>query len=109
MLLEGSPRHPARVDHGTYPYVTSSNPTAGGAAVGSRYRPDPHRRTACWGFSKAYHSGDSGPFPTELFDGRRIPVKTGREFGVTTGRRCGWFGMPSCPLRRPGAGITDYF
>ena len=67
MLLEGSQGTLLDVDHGTYPYVTSSNPTAGGAAVGSGIGPT--RITTVLGILKAYTTRvGSGPFPTELFD-----------------------------------------
>ncbi len=93
VLLEGSQGTLLDVDHGTYPYVTSSNPTAGGAAVGSGIGPT--RITTVLGILKAYTTRvGSGPFPTELFDQHgEYLVKTGGEIGVTTGRRrrCGWF------------------
>ena len=78
MLLEGSQGTLLDVDHGTYPYVTSSNPTAGGAAVGSGIGPT--RITTVLGILKAYTTRvGSGPFPTELFDEiRRLPVQDGR-------------------------------
>src|SRR6202022_2732321 len=93
VLLEGSQGTLLDVDHGTYPDVTSSNPTAGGAAVGSGIGPT--RITTVLGILKAYTTRvGSGPFPTELFDefGAYLS-KTGGEVGVTTGRarRCGWF------------------
>src|SRR6202007_2514392 len=93
VLLEGSQGTLLDVDHGTYPYVTSSNPTAGGAAVGSGIGPT--RIRTVLGILKAYTTRvGSGPFPTELFDENgEYLSKTGGEFGVTTGRRrrCGWF------------------
>ena len=93
VLLEGSQGTLLDVDHGTYPFVTSSNPTAGGACTGSGIGPT--KITRVIGIVKAYTTRvGSGPFPTELFDEdgealRRI----GGEIGVTTGRarRCGWF------------------
>src|SRR6476619_1498242 len=88
VLLEGSQGTLLDVDHGTYPFVTSSNPTAGGAGVGS------------------------GIGPTELFDemGEYLS-KTGGEFGVTTGRRrrCGWFDSVIARYATRVNGITDYF
>ncbi|EUA68642.1 adenylosuccinate synthetase [Mycobacterium xenopi 4042] len=81
VLLEGSQGTLLDVDHGTYPYVTSSNPTAGGAAVGSGIGPT--RITTVLGILKAYTTRvGSGPFPTELFDeyGEYLS-KTGGEFG----------------------------
>ena len=96
VLLEGSQGTLLDVDHGTYPFVTSSNPTAGGACTGSGIGPT--KITRVIGILKAYTTRvGSGPFPTELFDEdgealRRI----GGEIGVTTGRarRCGWFDAP---------------
>ena len=87
VLLEGSQGTLLDVDHGTYPYVTSSNPTAGGAAVGSGIGPT--RITTVLGILKAYTTRvGSGPFPTELFDENGAYLsKTGGEVGVTTGRR----------------------
>src|SRR3978361_1960277 len=86
-LVEGSQGTLLDVDHGTYPYVTSSNPTAGGAAVGSGIGPT--RIGTVLGILKAYTTRvGSGPFPTELFDANgEYLSKTGGEFGVTTGRR----------------------
>jgi adenylosuccinate synthase len=111
VLLEGSQGTLLDVDHGTYPYVTSSNPTAGGAAVGSGIGPT--RITTVLGILKAYTTRvGSGPFPTELFDeyGEYLS-KTGGEFGVTTGRRrrCGWFDAVIARYATRVNGITDYF
>src|SRR5271157_4788434 len=111
VLLEGSQGTLLDVDHGTYPYVTSSNPTAGGAAVGSGIGPT--RITTVLGILKAYTTRvGSGPFPTELFDefGEYLS-KTGSEFGVTTGRRrrCGWFDAVVARYATRVNGITDYF
>ena len=111
MLLEGSQGTLLDVDHGTYPFVTSSNPTAGGAAVGSGIGPT--RITTVLGILKAYTTRvGSGPFPTELFDemGEYL-TKTGGEFGVTTGRRrrCGWFDAVIARYATRVNGITDYF
>ena len=93
LMFEGAQGTLLDIDHGTYPYVTSSNTTAGGVATGSGFGP-------CFvnyvlGIAKAYTTRvGSGPFPTELHDeiGERLGVK-GQEFGATTGRkrRCGWF------------------
>src|SRR3569832_906804 len=81
------------VDHGTYPYVTSSNTTAGGAAVGAGIAPT--AIDAVLGVVKAYTTrGGNGPLPTELDEALSAHVrKLGNEFGATTGRprRCGWF------------------
>jgi len=93
MLFEGAQGTLLDVDHGTYPYVTSSNTTAGGAATGSGMGPCAFDYIL--GITKAYTTRvGSGPFPTELFDemGEHLSAR-GREFGSTTGRRrrCGWF------------------
>ncbi|WP_026917531.1 adenylosuccinate synthase [Gordonia shandongensis] len=111
VLLEGSQGTLLDVDHGTYPYVTSSNPTAGGAAVGSGIGPT--RITTVLGILKAYTTRvGEGPFPTELFDewGEYLAV-TGGEVGVTTGRsrRCGWFDAVIARYATRVNGITDYF
>jgi len=111
VLLEGSQGTLLDVDHGTYPFVTSSNPTAGGAAVGSGIGPT--RITAVLGILKAYTTRvGSGPFPTELTDewGEYLR-KTGGEIGVTTGRlrRCGWFDAVIARYATRVNGITDYF
>ncbi|GAA4821197.1 adenylosuccinate synthase [Tomitella cavernea] len=111
VLLEGSQGTLLDVDHGTYPYVTSSNPTAGGAAVGSGIGPT--RITTVLGILKAYTTRvGSGPFPTELFDewGEYL-AKHGGEVGVTTGRsrRCGWFDAVIARYATRINGITDYF
>lgn len=93
ILFEGAQGSLLDVDHGTYPYVTSSNTVAGMAAVGSGLGPkDVHY---VLGITKAYTTRvGSGPFPTELFDeiGEGIGAR-GKEFGTVTGRkrRCGWF------------------
>jgi adenylosuccinate synthase len=93
VLLEGAQATMLDMDHGTYPFVTSSNPTAGGACVGAGIPPT--AITQVIGVSKAYTTRvGSGPFPTELLDdnGERLR-KIGVEYGTTTGRerRCGWF------------------
>lgn len=97
VVLEGAQGTLLDVDHGTYPFVTSSNPTAGGACVGSGIGPS--RIDSVIGLVKAYTTrvGD-GPFPTELHDdiGERIR-KVGAEFGSVTGRprRTGWLDLPA--------------
>jgi adenylosuccinate synthase len=111
VLLEGGQGTLLDVDHGTYPFVTSSNPTAGGAAVGSGIGPT--RITKVVGILKAYTTRvGSGPFPTELFDefGERLR-KVGGEVGVTTGRdrRCGWFDAVIARYATTVNGVTDYF
>jgi len=93
VLFEGAQGTLLDLDMGTYPYVTSSNPVAGGACVGAGIGPT--LIDACIGVAKAYTTRvGKGPFPTELFDevGDAIREK-GSEYGTTTGRprRCGWF------------------
>ncbi|MBA0046235.1 adenylosuccinate synthase [Mycobacterium sp. NPDC050853] len=111
VLLEGSQGTLLDVDHGTYPFVTSSNPTAGGASVGSGIGPT--RINTVLGILKAYTTRvGSGPFPTELFDEHGAYLaKTGGEVGVTTGRarRCGWFDAVIARYATRVNGITDYF
>jgi adenylosuccinate synthase len=111
VLLEGSQGTLLDVDHGTYPFVTSSNPTSGGASAGSGIGPT--RIGTVIGILKAYTTRvGSGPFPTELNDemGERLR-KTGGEFGVTTGRsrRTGWFDSVIARYASRVNGITDYF
>ena len=110
VLLEGSQGTLLDVDHGTYPYVTSSNPTSGGAAVGSGIGPT--KITTVLGILKAYTTRvGSGPFPTELFDQNgEYLAKTGGEVGVTTGRarRTGWFDAVIARYATRVHGITDY-
>ncbi len=93
IMFEGAQGTLLDIDHGTYPYVTSSSTTAGGTATGSGF--GPLYLDYILGITKAYTTRvGSGPFPTELFDdvGARL-AKVGHEFGSTTGRarRCGWF------------------
>ena len=93
ILFEGAQGSLLDIDHGTYPFVTSSNTTAGGTATGSGF--GPLFLDYVLGITKAYTTRvGSGPFPTELFDetGAHLAEK-GHEFGATTGRprRCGWF------------------
>jgi adenylosuccinate synthase len=93
--LEGAQGSLLDVDHGTYPYVTSSSPTAGGACTGSGI--PPLAITHSLGITKAYCTRvGNGPFPTELEDeaGEKLR-KNGHEFGATTGRprRCGWLDL----------------
>ena len=111
VLLEGSQGTLLDVDHGTYPYVTSSNPTSGGAAVGSGIGPT--KITTVLGILKAYTTRvGSGPFPTELFDDHGAYLaKQGGEVGVTTGRarRTGWFDAVIARYATRVNGITDYF
>ncbi|MBV9164238.1 MAG: adenylosuccinate synthase [Pseudonocardiales bacterium] len=111
VLLEGSQGTLLDVDHGTYPFVTSSNPTAGGACAGSGIGPT--KITAVVGILKAYTTRvGSGPFPTELDDamGERLR-RAGGEIGVTTGRarRVGWFDAVIGRYAARVNGITDFF
>ncbi len=97
ILFEGAQGALLDIDHGTYPYVTSSNTTAGGAATGTGV--GPKFFDYILGITKAYTTRvGSGPFPTELFDdiGQYLGEK-GHEFGATTGRerRCGWLDIVS--------------
>jgi adenylosuccinate synthase len=111
VLLEGSQGTLLDVDHGTYPFVTSSNPTAGGASTGSGVGPT--KITRVIGILKAYTTRvGSGPFPTELFDADGEALrKIGGEVGVTTGRnrRCGWFDAPIARYAVRINGLTDFF
>lgn len=95
VLLEGAQGSLLDVDHGTYPFVTSSSPTAGGACTGSSIPPT--AITHAMGITKAYCTRvGNGPFPTELNDSNGEKLrKNGQEFGATTGRprRCGWLDL----------------
>ncbi len=96
VLFEGAQATFLDIDHGTYPFVTSSNPIAGGVCVGAGIGPRYIDNVV--GVAKAYVTRvGSGPFPTELFDeiGQTIATR-GHEFGTNTGRprRCGWFDVP---------------
>ncbi|MGH8983211.1 MAG: adenylosuccinate synthase, partial [Acidimicrobiia bacterium] len=111
VLLEGSQGTLLDVDHGTYPFVTSSNPTAGGACAGSGIGPTRIDRVV--GILKAYTTRvGSGPFPTELLDadGEKLR-RIGGERGVTTGRdrRCGWFDAVIARYATRVNGLTDFF
>ncbi len=111
ILLEGGQGTLLDIDHGTYPFVTSSSPTAGGAATGSGIGPT--RITTVMGILKAYTTRvGAGPFPTELRDewGEYLRT-TGHEVGVTTGRmrRCGWFDAVIARYASRVNGITDLF
>jgi len=109
VLFEGAQGVMLDIDQGTYPFVTSSNPVAGGVTIGSGVGPT--KITHVVGVCKAYTSrvGD-GPFPTELHDeiGNRIR-EVGREYGTTTGRprRVGWFDSVVVRHARRVSGITD--
>ncbi|PVZ09699.1 MULTISPECIES: adenylosuccinate synthase [unclassified Pseudomonas] len=93
IMFEGAQGSLLDIDHGTYPFVTSSNTTAGGISTGSGF--GPMYLDYILGITKAYTTRvGSGPFPTELFDDTGAYLaKRGHEFGATTGRarRCGWF------------------
>ena len=93
ILLEGAQATFLDLDHGTYPFVTSSNPVAGGACTGSGL--GPRDLSSIVGIAKAYVTPvGAGPFPTEVFDDlATLLVERGHEFGTNTGRmrRCGWF------------------
>jgi adenylosuccinate synthase len=95
VIFEGAQATLLDLDHGTYPFVTSSNPIAGAATVGAGIGPKDIDEV--WGIAKAYATRvGAGPFPTELFDdvGEQM-VQRGHEFGTTTGRRrrCGWMDL----------------
>jgi len=111
LLLEGAQATLLDVDHGTYPFVTSSSPTAGGACAGSAIGPT--RITKVIGILKAYTTRvGAGPFPTELLDAQGEWLrKVGAEYGVTTGRerRTGWFDAVIARYATRVNGITDYF
>ena len=111
VLLEGGQGTLLDVDHGTYPFVTSSNATAGGACTGSGIGPT--RISRVIGILKAYTTRvGSGPFPTELLDADGERLRTiGGERGVTTGRprRCGWFDAPIARFASRVNGLTDTF
>jgi adenylosuccinate synthase len=111
VLLEGAQGTLLDVDHGTYPFVTSSNPTSGGALVGAGIGPGAIDNVV--GVAKAYISRvGTGPFPTELQDetGGRM-VELGGEFGTVTGRRrrCGWLDLVALRYAVRINGITSLF
>lgn len=108
VLFEGAQGVMLDIDHGTYPFVTSSNPVAGGVTIGSGV--GPNKINTVIGVCKAYTSrvGD-GPFPTELFDEIGHTIReVGREYGTTTGRprRIGWFDSVVMRHSRRVSGIT---
>jgi adenylosuccinate synthase len=110
VLLEGGQATMLDVDHGTYPFVTSSNPTAGGACTGSGIPPTRIDRVIA--IVKAYTTRvGSGPFPTEQLDagGERLREQ-GAEFGTTTGRprRCGWYDAVIARYSARINGVTDF-
>jgi adenylosuccinate synthase len=111
VLLEGGQGTLLDIDHGTYPFVTSSSPTSGGACAGSGI--PPNRLTRVIGILKAYTTRvGSGPFPTELTDATGEWLRaTGHEYGTTTGRdrRCGWFDAVIARYATRINGLTDFF
>jgi adenylosuccinate synthase len=111
VLFEGAQATMLDVDHGTYPFVTSSNPVAGGVATGAGVGPTRIDRVI--GVIKAYTTRvGSGPFPTELFDedGENLQ-RIGGEIGVSTGRtrRCGWYDSVVARYATRVNGLTDLF
>jgi len=110
VLFEGGQATMLDVDHGTYPFVTSSNATAGGASTGSGIGPAEFKTVI--GIVKAYTTRvGSGPFPTELFDESGEFLRaTGHEYGTTTGRprRCGWYDAPIARYSARINGVTDF-
>jgi adenylosuccinate synthase len=111
VLFEGAQATMLDVDHGTYPFVTSSNPVAGGACTGAGVGPTRIDRVI--GVIKAYTTRvGAGPFPTELFDadGEKL-WEIGGEVGVSTGRnrRCGWYDAVVARYASRVNGLTDYF
>src|SRR6476659_910129 len=111
VLFEGAQATMLDVDHGTYPFVTRTNPTAGGVCTGAGVGPTRIDRVI--GVIKAYTTRvGSGPFPTELFDEDGINLqKIGGEIGVSTGRtrRCGWYDAVVARYSSRVNGLTDYF
>jgi len=107
VLFEGAQGTMLDIDHGTYPFVTSSSASAGGACTGTGVAPT--RITGVIGVSKAYVTRvGGGPFPTESLDGAGEQIRQrGKEFGAVTGRprRCGWF---DAPLLRYAAAINGF-
>ncbi len=109
VLFEGAQGTMLDIDHGTYPFVTSSNPTAGAACTGTGIGPT--RIDKVLGVTKAYVTRvGEGPFPTELGDddGRRM-LERGNEFGTTTGRqrRCGWLDLVALRYAARLSGMTE--
>jgi len=109
VLLEGAQGSMLDIDHGTYPYVTSSNTTAGGAAIGAGIAPTALH--AVLGVVKAYTTRvGAGPLPTEFGEPMQTEMRTlGNEFGATTGRprRCGWFDAVVVRFAARVNGLTD--
>lgn len=111
VLFEGAQATMLDVDHGTYPFVTSSNPVAGGVCTGAGVGPTRIDRVI--GVIKAYTTRvGSGPFPTELFDEDGVQLQTiGGEVGVSTGRlrRCGWYDAVVARYAARVNGLTEFF
>lgn len=110
VLMEGAQGALLDVDHGTYPFVTSSNPTSGGACTGLGVPPT--AISSIIGVAKAYSTRvGNGPFPTELTDetGKKLR-RDGAEFGTTTGRprRCGWLDLTALKYSAMINGITEF-
>jgi adenylosuccinate synthase len=109
ILMEGAQGALLDVDFGTYPYITSSHPTSGGASVGTGIAPN--KISSVIGIFKAYTTRvGEGPFPTELFDeDGKLIAKRGNEFGATTGRprRCGWLDLTALKYACKINGITE--
>jgi len=110
VLFEGAQGTLLDIDHGTYPFVTSSHPIAGGACIGAGVGPTRINRVI--GVIKAYTTRvGEGPFPTELLDENGAEMqKNGHEFGTTTGRarRCGWFDAVIARYAVRMSGISDF-
>lgn len=110
VLFEGAQGTLLDIDHGTYPYVTSSNPIAGGACIGAGVGPTRINRVI--GVIKAYTTRvGEGPFPTELLDKTGEEMRAnGHEFGTTTGRarRCGWFDAVIARYAARVSGLSDF-
>jgi adenylosuccinate synthase len=111
VIFEGAQATLLDLDHGTYPFVTSSNPIAGEACVGAGVGPKDIDEV--WGIAKAYATRvGAGPFPTELFDdvGEQM-LQKGHEFGTTTGRRrrCGWMDLVALRYRSKEGAVLDTF
>ena len=111
VLFEGAQATMLDVDHGTYPFVTSSNPIAGGVGAGAGI--GPMRIDRVIGVIKAFTTRvGSGPFPTELLDADGDTLRTvGKEFGTTTGRprRCGWYDSVIARYAARVNGLTEFF
>jgi adenylosuccinate synthase len=108
VVFEGAQGALLDIDHGTYPFVTSSNPVAGAACIGAGVGPKDIQEV--WGVAKAYTTRvGAGPFPTELFDDTAARMRdAGGEFGTTTGRprRCGWLDLVALRYAARVNGLT---